>query len=168
MDRSASPSSAHNLAALLVASAQRHPARPAIALGALAGLDYAALAARVAGLAATLSAALAPGDRVAVVAQNCPEYIDALFACWQAGLCAVPVNSKLHPRELAYVLGHSDARWAFVDASWRALLAERSSEAPALERVVELGSVEYAALLGESRRDEPAVGSPGTELEFAL
>jgi long-chain acyl-CoA synthetase len=161
VDRSASPSPTHNLAALLVDSARRHPALPAIASGAIVCHDYAAFAVRVARLAATLTAAgVAPGDRVALVARNCPEYLEALFACWQAGLCAVPVNSKLHPRELAYVLEHSAARWAFVDASWRGLLEQCRNEAPLLERVIELGSSEYAALLGESRRDEPAAVTP--------
>jgi long-chain acyl-CoA synthetase len=161
VDRSASPSPAHNLAALLVESARRHPALPAIASGEAAGQVYAALAARVASLAATLTASpVAPGDRVALVARNCPEYIETMFACWHAGLCAIPVNSKLHPRELAFVLEHSEARWAFVDASWRELLERSAGDAPALERVVELGSREYAALFGGSRRDEPAAVRP--------
>ena len=152
-----SPSPAHNLASLLVDSAQRHPALPAVAVGRGVRHDYAALAARVAKLAATLIAAgLAPGERIALVARNSPEYIEALFACWQAGLCAVPVNSKLHPAELAYVLEHSGARWAFVDASWHDALADRSGDAPALERVIAFGSSEYARLFEDSRRDEPA------------
>ena len=36
-----------------------------------------------------------------------------------AGLCAVPVNAKLHPRELAYILEHSGARLCFVTSTWR-------------------------------------------------
>src|SRR5439155_16469166 len=147
----------HNLAALLVSSAERHPALPAVAVGSVVYHDYAALAVHVAQLAATLSAAsFLAGERIALVARNSPEYIEALFACWQAGLCAVPVNSKLHPAELAYVLEHSGARWAFVDASWHDALADRSGDAPALERVIAFGSSEYARLFEDSRRDEPA------------
>jgi len=146
---------------LLVSSARRHPALPAVAVGSVVCHDYAELAVRVAQLAATLSAAgLVPGERVALVASNSPEYIEALFACWQAGLCAVPVNSKLHPSELAYVLDHSGARWAFVDASWYATLEGRNGELPSLERVIGFGSSEYARLFGEARRDEPAAVAP--------
>jgi long-chain acyl-CoA synthetase len=43
---------------------------------------------------------LAAGDRVALFMANCPQYVEIVFACWQAGLTAVPVNAKLHPREL--------------------------------------------------------------------
>jgi long-chain acyl-CoA synthetase len=156
-----SPSPDHNLAALLVSSAQRHPALPAVALGSVACHDYAALAVRVAQLAATfLAAGFAPGERIALVARNSPEYIETLFACWHAGLCAVPVNSKLHSSELAYVLDHSGARWAFVDASWYASLAGRCGEWPSLERVIGFGSREYARLFGDARRDEPGAVAP--------
>lgn len=155
------PSPLHNLAALLVSSAQRHPTLPAVAVGSVPCHDYVALAVRVAQLAATLSAAgLVPGDRIALVASNSCEYIEALFACWQAGLCAVPVNSKLHPSELAYVLDHSGARWAFVDASWHATLEGRSGVPPSLERVIGFRSREYARLFGDARRDEPAAVAP--------
>ena len=62
------------------------------------------------------AAGLAPGDRVAIVSRNVPEYVEILFGCWWAGLIAVPVNAKLHPKELAFILANSGARWAFVDA----------------------------------------------------
>jgi long-chain acyl-CoA synthetase len=83
---------------------------------------------------------------VGIVAQNSAEYIEVMFACWHAGACAVPVNSKLHTDELIYVLRHSGARWAFVDTSWHTALSPRAAELPELERVIELGSPEYERL----------------------
>ena len=116
---------------------------------------YAELANRVARLAAALrTAGLAPGDRIVLAANNCAAYIEVLFACWNAGLCAVPVNSKLHPGELAFVLEHSGARWAFVDAARGASL--HASEAAAPEHVVEFESGEYRSLLTRGSQDEPA------------
>ena len=143
----------HNLSSLLLRSAKRFPALPAVAVGSTPLCSYRELAARVAHLAFALrSAGLAPGDRVLLAAKNCAAYIEVLFACWHAGLCPVPVNSKLHPTELAFVLEHSGARWAFVDAAWRAALAASA----AAERVVELESVEYAALAAGGSQDEAA------------
>ena len=72
------------------------------------------------------AAGLAAGDRVAIVSRNHPAYLEALFACWWAGLIAVPVNAKLHPKELAWVLDDSGARWAFVDDEWHASLGGMS------------------------------------------
>ncbi|MGH8686628.1 MAG: acyl-CoA synthetase, partial [Burkholderiales bacterium] len=76
---------------------------------------YGELSARVARLAGGLRArGLARGDRVALAMKNCPEYLEALFACWHAGLAAVPVNAKLHAREFAYILENSGAKLALV------------------------------------------------------
>ena len=104
-----------NLAQLLHAAARRLPHAPALAVGAHIVASYDELSARVARLAGALRArGLAPGERVAMAMKNCPEYYEVLFACWHAGLAAVPMNAKLHPRELAYIVENSGARLAFV------------------------------------------------------
>ena len=141
------PAAARNLASLLARSARLWPSRPAIADGARVLHDYEGFAARVARQAAGMRAAgLAPGDRVAIVARNHPAYLDALFACWWAGLVAVPVNAKLHPKELAWVLEDSGARWAFVDDDWHATLG--GLRLSTLERAVVLGGRGHDALAG--------------------
>ncbi len=52
---------------------------------------------------------LARGERVAVLADNCPEYVTLLFACAKAGLVMVPLNWRLAASELAYQIDHSGA-----------------------------------------------------------
>ncbi|HUH91957.1 MAG TPA: AMP-binding protein [Casimicrobiaceae bacterium] len=141
----------------MVASARSHPHAPAVGVGAHTLHDYARLAARVARLAATLTGAgLERGERIALVARNGPEYVETLFACWHAGLTAVPVNSKLHASELDYVLEHSGARWAFVDAAWAATLGAGVARTAALSRIVQFGGRDYAELFGDARTEEPA------------
>ncbi len=137
-----------NVAALLFRTARAWPRLPAVAVGAWVLHDYAALAGRAARLGASLAAAgLLPGERVALVSRNVPAYIETLFACWWAGLVAVPVNAKLHPQELAFILAHSGARWAFVDGAWRDALAALPDGAAPLERAVEFDSPDYRRLL---------------------
>ena len=46
--------------------------------------------------------------------KNCPEYHQILFACWHAGLTAVPMNAKLHAKEFAYILENAGAKACFV------------------------------------------------------
>ncbi len=134
----------HNLSTLLVRTAQRWPNLPAVAIAAEVLHDYAALARRAAGLAGSLQAAgMARGDRVVVVASNHPAYLETLFACWWAGLVAVPVNARLHRNELAFILADSGARFAFVDGAWHAALAEREPSMPALEQIVALAGVDH-------------------------
>ena len=137
------PSTENNLAVLLADAARTWPHLPAIAQGDRALHSYSDLGRRAARIAAVLAdAGLHAGDRVALVSRNAPAYVEALFACWWAGLVAVPVNAKLHPQELAFVLSDSGARFAFVDDAW-----EASLPAAAPEQVVRFGSRDYEALL---------------------
>jgi long-chain acyl-CoA synthetase len=152
------PSPSSNLAALLANAARRWPRLPAVALGERTLWDYTALAGRAARLASALTwSGLRAGDRVALVSRNVPAYIEALFACWWAGLVAIPVNAKLHPRELAFVLADGGARWVFVDDAWQASIAALAADAPAVERVVALDGAEYRKLIGTDGADAPAV-----------
>jgi long-chain acyl-CoA synthetase len=105
-----------NLAHLLLRNARLQPDAPAIAQGRHAVRSYGELAADVARLAAGLRVKLGlqAGDRVALAMKNCVEYHEVLFACWHAGLVAVPMNAKLHPKEFAYILENSGAKACFV------------------------------------------------------
>ncbi|WP_374502401.1 class I adenylate-forming enzyme family protein [Zoogloea sp.] len=101
-----------NLARILARSARTFPERPALLVGAKCVLTYAALAARAARLAGYLrqNLGLAPGDRVAIYMGNSPEYLESLFGVLWAGLAVVPVNAKLHPREVAWIVRNAEAR----------------------------------------------------------
>jgi len=72
--------------------------------------SYADLAARAAAVAGSLRAELAPGDRVAIAMKNHPEYLAALYGIWWAGLVAVPVNAKLHAKEVDFIVADAGAR----------------------------------------------------------
>ena len=50
---------------------------------------------------------LKPGDRLAILAFNCPEYLEIYFACARTGVIAVPVNFRLTEDELTEILDHA-------------------------------------------------------------
>ncbi len=104
-----------NVAHFMFAIARRLPDAPAVAYGARTALTYRELASRAERLSEGLRAkfGLKRGERVAIYLQNCVEYFEILFAIWHAGLVAVPVNAKLHARELAWILEDSGARACF-------------------------------------------------------
>jgi len=60
-----------------------------------------------------------PGERIAIWAGNCPEYVQVEFAAALAGLTLVPVNPAYQADELAHVLGHSRARGLVIGAEHR-------------------------------------------------
>ena len=102
-----------NLATNLVGSAQQHPHRPAVRLDDTI-LSYAALnegSARAAGL--LREHGLRPGDRVALMLPNLPEFAVIYYGILRAGCVVVPMNPLLKAREVAYYLGDSEARLIF-------------------------------------------------------
>lgn len=133
-----------NVAHLLARTAQTYPLRPALARGERMLANYAELAARVGCLAAGLTARLQPNDRVALVMTNCPHYVELMFACWHAGLVVVPINAKLHPKELEFILADSGARLCFASADLYPSLAPLSVRS--LEAVIEIDGPAYASL----------------------
>jgi acyl-CoA synthetase (AMP-forming)/AMP-acid ligase II len=73
-------------------------------------LTYAQAWERVRRLAAGLLAAgLQPGDRIGVLMLNCHRYAELHFAADYAGLVLTPINHRLAPAEVAYILNHSEA-----------------------------------------------------------
>jgi long-chain acyl-CoA synthetase len=136
-----------NLAAHLQRSAHAYGDRPAVALGERVLWNYAALGERAARLAGALRGrlGLAAGDRVAIIAKNGPEYVEMMYACWHAGLAAVPVNAKLHASEFAYVLENSGARAAFYTPDLAATV--EGLDVPGCSRRVPVAGDEYLRLL---------------------
>ncbi|WP_245986707.1 AMP-binding protein [Azospirillum thermophilum] len=138
-----------NVARLLARSGRLAADRPALLSGTRAVSRYDRLAADVAAMAGALRNrhGLAPGDRVLLAMGNAPAYVEALFACWHAGLIAVPVNAKLHEREIAYILDHSGARLVFAGPDLAATVnAALAHAADARPQVVEVGGADWQAL----------------------
>ncbi|TCS38345.1 acyl-CoA synthetase (AMP-forming)/AMP-acid ligase II [Paucimonas lemoignei] len=101
-----------NLSHLFQRSVQLYAQRPALAKGTEPALTYSELNQRVRSLAYWLrhTLGLQAGDRIMLAMKNCPEYMELMLASWHAGLAVVPVNSKLHPNEIDYMLRDSGAR----------------------------------------------------------
>jgi long-chain acyl-CoA synthetase len=135
-----------NLALWLERAGLSHGDRPASGFGSRVLRRYREVAERAATLAASLRerCALRPGERVAIAAKNCPDYLELMFGIWHAGLAAVPANAKLHGRELGYILQHSGARVCFASDGLDAEIAPHAP--PTLERLIAIGSPEYKTL----------------------
>ncbi|MFZ3324054.1 MAG: AMP-binding protein [Usitatibacter sp.] len=101
-----------NLVTWLARAARSDPGRVAIYSGERPWATYGEFARRVASVAGAMrsKAGLSPGDRVAIVMKNAPEYLEAMYAAWWAGLVVVPVNAKLHAKEVAYIVEQCGAR----------------------------------------------------------
>lgn len=115
---------------------------------------------RVARLAGGLRAlGVQTGDRVAVLAPNHPDYLEAYLALAWLGAAVVPLNTRLAAPELRFQLEDAGARLWLVDGS---LLARADEVAPGVERLV-IGDGAEAA--GGSGRSLPALAAAGPALE---
>ncbi|MDT0466921.1 long-chain-fatty-acid--CoA ligase [Streptomyces gibsoniae] len=102
-----------NLAEFLTRTAQRQPERPALRLDTQI-TTYAELDERSARVAALLRAeGVGPGDRVALMLPNVPEFVVLYYGILRAGAIVVPMNPLLKAREIGYQLGDSGAALLF-------------------------------------------------------
>ncbi len=99
-----------SLGAVLAHHAERAPDR-VLARHGDATCTYGEMAARSAALAAGLrSRDVQPGDVVALLAYNCIELLETIFAANHLGAIAMPINWRLAAPEVRYILEHSEAR----------------------------------------------------------
>ncbi|KQS03662.1 hypothetical protein ASG11_04895 [Sphingomonas sp. Leaf357] len=78
--------------------------------------SYAELDRRSTGVANALAAAgVKAGDRVALLARNGVAFFDAMFAVARLGAMLVPINWRLSPAEIAFILDDSDPAMAIAD-----------------------------------------------------
>ena len=89
-----------NLFALLDQAAARHGDRGAVYCGERQLHTWSELRERALRLASTLGA---PGTRIAIASENRPEIVELMFAIWAAECVVVPINYKLHPREMEQI-----------------------------------------------------------------
>jgi len=89
-------------------------------------------------ISATLvGAGLGTGDRVALLSGTREEWLIVDFGILGAGAVTVPIYPTATRDQIAFVLEHSGARWAFVEtADQLEELRAAANEVPALERVV--------------------------------
>jgi long-chain acyl-CoA synthetase len=88
-------------------------------------LSWAETAERAVGVAcALIEAGLRPGEHVALMSPNCPEWLYSDFGIMAAGGVTVPVYPSVQPRVAAFIAEDTKARFAIADAASTAKLAE--------------------------------------------
>ncbi|MCB1699960.1 MAG: long-chain fatty acid--CoA ligase [Pseudomonadales bacterium] len=66
---------------------------------------------------------LQPGDRMALLMQNCVEFVALFYAAAKLGVVVVPLNTRLTPSELSFILSDSGAKSLFYGAECAELVA---------------------------------------------
>ena len=142
-----------NIAQVVAQVARAVPSRPAVTARGRT-VPYGAFWDRTRRIAAALRTTygLRPGDRVVLCMENCGEFFETLFACWTAGLCAVPANAKLHAKEVAFIAEDAGARLLFTTTGLHGALSGLAGAVGALEAVLCVEEDAYASMA----RSDPA------------
>ena len=129
-------------------------------------LTYRELNRRVNRLGASLQAlGLRHGDRCAILAYNCLEYVEVIFAAAKLGLILVPLNWRLSPAELAFNLSDSGTETLFFDSEFAEAVAQFKKET-SIKRMIVLGhqatsdADAYEEILSRQAEAEPQPDQP--------
>jgi long-chain acyl-CoA synthetase len=103
-------SSRISVASILAESAKRYPMHDALVLGDVR-IPYAVAWDQARRYAAVLrERGIEPGDRVAILIPNVPQFAFAYYGILALGACVVPIHSLLKSEEIAYALKDSDSK----------------------------------------------------------
>ena len=111
-----------NLFALLDQAADRFPELGAVYHGRRQVSTWQELRERALRLATSIRLSTGPGARIAVASENRPEIVELMFAIWAAECVFVPINYKLHAREMQQIIDDAGATMIFASAKIAATL----------------------------------------------
>jgi fatty-acyl-CoA synthase len=138
---------------------QQYPGRTAVVCG-RERFTYSQLSERVGRLAGGLrKIGVKPGDRVAFLSLNCHRLLEAYFGVLEAGAVLLPLNIRLAPDELAYILNDSEAKTLFLEKEFSGLVGSFRSKLSAVESFSLLSGTPEASWLMPQNYEELLAGA---------
>jgi fatty-acyl-CoA synthase len=126
---------------------QQYPRRTAVVCN-QDSFTYAEFADRARRLAGGLrQAGVLPGDRVAFLSTNCHRLLEAYYGVLEAGAVLLPLNIRLTPNELAYILNDAGATILFVEKQFLGLVESFNKDIPSVKMICQLEGTSQAAWL---------------------
>ncbi|MFT9846237.1 class I adenylate-forming enzyme family protein [Aneurinibacillus sp. REN35] len=112
------------------------------------------------------SKGLKQGDVVAVLLGNSDLFITCYFACQAAGVSVLPINTRLAPREIEYILNHSEAKLLIYGQEFSRTIEEIAPLTPLIKHFIHVGgdeahrgmSIQQAIAEASEMSDEPCRG----------
>jgi fatty-acyl-CoA synthase len=87
------------------------------------------------------------GDRIAILAKNCPEYLEAFYAVGKIGAILVPINIRAVGEELLYLLRNTEPSGLILGSDFIDEIAELKGKAGIKKRLL-LGGVDTEGMIG--------------------
>jgi long-chain acyl-CoA synthetase len=104
-----------------------------------------------------------PGDHIAILAFNCIEYYEILFALAKAGMVGVPVNFRYTAEEISYIISHSDSKALIYQTPFRDVFRGLRAEFEKVRGYFvfggggDPGDIDYEDLIASSSAADPDI-----------
>ena len=139
---------------------QQYPQRTAVVCGE-ERFTYTQLSERVGRLAGALrKSGVQPGERVAFLSTNCHRLLEAYYGVVEAGAVLLPLNIRLAPQELAYILNDSGACVLFFQSHFLELVESFRSELTTVKTFYALDNVSPASWISAQNFDSLLASTP--------
>lgn len=148
-----------------------YPDRPAYIFEnkAVSHSDFAERVFRLANCLADLG--LRRQDRVAILAQNSPEYLEAYAACETAGYVLVPINYRLSAPEVDYIVKDAQPKVVLYEAEYAGIIEELRFGNPDISEFLCIrgeGSQPFEALMSAAPSDLPRTQPAPDDLAYLI
>jgi len=135
-------------------SSRQHPQRTAVVCGDQR-FTYAQFSDRTARQAgALLALGLEAADRVAFLSANCHRLLEGYYGVLEAGGVLLPLNIRLAPQELAYILNDSEAAVLFFERSFISLVESFRSQLHSVKHFIPLDFEPNASWMNPQNYEE--------------
>ena len=104
-------------------------------------LTFGTLNERMNRLANALSELARPGDRIGILAENIPEFVEAYYGVPDAGMALTFLNYRLNPKEWAWILNNAEAQVLIVQDKFLDQIRPQLDNMPTVQHVVVIDGV---------------------------
>nr|MDO8080967.1 long-chain-fatty-acid--CoA ligase [Candidatus Freyarchaeota archaeon] len=120
-----------------------------------------------------LNMGIKKGDHVAILMENCHRYIELYYAMAKAGILPVPLNFRLHPKELKYIIENSEVVGLVFEPDYKNVAVSLKPELKKVKHYISaIDKVEdmefYEDLIENGSPDEPGIEIDENEMAMLL
>ena len=151
------------LGEVIATNARKFPDKEAVVYGETR-LTFREFNARINRLAhALMDIGIKKGDKVAIILFNCNQFLEAYFALGKIGAIAVPLNFRLHPEEITYIVNNSDSVAFILGEAFVDMVKGIQKDLPKVKQYISVtgkpveGMLHFESLLQKYPDDEPLV-----------
>ncbi|HEX78181.1 MAG TPA: fatty acid--CoA ligase [Dehalococcoidia bacterium] len=109
---------------------------------------------------ALLDSGVERGGRIAILAENCPQYAEAYFATAKGGLVILPLNARLAGPELVYIINDAQVSTLLVEKEFLGLIDSIWSQLETVANLITIGEAgenSYELLISRYPPEEPDI-----------